>query len=89
MIRLFVGVFRVGLRRVGVGRSWGMGHIPKLSKGFGCHPRKLVRLIVSFGVSFGHIEFPIRAPVESVKGVFAIAEIGVNDDILVGLVVAV
>ena len=51
--------------------------------------RVTARLIESLRVPFAHIELAVRSPAQSMESVFQIAEIGIDLDVLIGLIIAI
>gem|GEM_PF-5245915 len=87
MVLFLIVVLARTKRRWQVRRAGRRRQSEQLAKGArGDAPRRLVQTL---RIAFGHVESAVRPPVESVQAMFEIAEIGIEADVFVGLVVAV
>ena len=78
------GVKNLGLREIRRARRL---HAPQVTKGFGGHA--IGQHGKPLGIALGHVELAVRRPVQAVKTVLKITEIGVKPHVFIGHFIAV
>ena len=68
---------------------FGMRDVPEFAKRFGGHATIFPRLVMPLRIPFRHVAPAIRPPHQSMQRMFVIAQVGVDDDVLIHDIVTI
>ena len=89
VVRFSVRLRRKCPRRGNVRDAGRMRNVPEFTERPRRHTPVLFRLVMTFRITFGHIQAAVRTPDQAVQGVLMVPQIGVHHHVLIGHIIAV